>query len=414
MQPEYPAPLPYVRAFEQLGFGMFVHFGLYSQLRRGEWAYHIHGIDRESYRRLADTFRPGSMKQIVGIAKAAGCRYITLTARHHDGFSLYDTRGLSSFDVMHTPLKRDLVAEFVEECRSQGLLPFFYHTTLDWMHPDFEGNFEAYLDYLLESVSLLCTNYGKIGGIWFDGNWSRPDAQWQEDRLYKQIHRLQPEAMIINNTGLSARGELGHPEIDAVTYERGMPNPPDLRGHSKYVAGEMCQTLCDHWGIADDIHFKSVGQLIEELCQCRKVGANFLLNIGPNADGTVEKIQEATMECIGRWMGIYGEAIYHGRPYRSYPDREEFLLKDDRDPSVAYLFRFHPGQASGDSHVTLEQENANTLSFPDLPEQIREIQWMDNGERLLFRQEQDRLTVHLTGFPYGQNLCVRVAKIRFN
>lgn len=413
MHPEIPAPLPYVQTFEQLGFGMFVHFGLYSQLNRGEWAYHIHNLPKESYLRLADTFHPGSMKQIVNTAKAAGCRYITLTTRHHDGFSLYDTRGLSTFDVMHTPLKRDLVAEFVDECRAQGLVPFFYHTTLDWTHPDFDRNFEAYLEYLYESVSLLCTNYGKIGGIWFDGNWSRPDTDWQDDRLYKMIHRLQPEAMIINNTGLSARGELGHPEIDAVTFERGMPQPLDLQGRAKYVAGEMCETLCDHWGIADDINFKSVGQLIEELCECRKVGANFLLNIGPDADGSVEKIQEATMECIGRWMGIYGEAIYNGRPYKIYHDMREFLLKDVHDPSVAYLFRFRPGQTSGDENVSLNLQDRNILTFPDIRKHVREICWMDNGEPLLFRQEDDKLTVRLTGFPYGQSLCVRVARIRF-
>ncbi|MBQ2785351.1 MAG: alpha-L-fucosidase [Oscillospiraceae bacterium] len=140
------------------------------------------------------------MADIVSIAKAAGCKYCCLTTRHHEGFSLYDTQGLSDFDALHSPVGRDLVAEFAEECRKGDIIPFFYLTTLDWRHPDFENDFDAYLDYLYKSVEILCTNYGKIGGLWFDGNWSKPDANWQEDRLYKMILLYQPDAMIINNT----------------------------------------------------------------------------------------------------------------------------------------------------------------------------------------------------------------------
>ena len=249
---QIPTPLPYIQNFEQLGFGMFVHFGLYSQIGKGEWTYNIHKRTPEDYLPLKETFRVGSMREIVETAKSAGCKYITLTTRHHEGFSLYDTKGLSEFDVMHSPTGRDLIREFVEECRKEDIVPFFYHTTLDWLHPDFEGNFDRYLDYLYNSVEILCTEYGKIGGLWFDGNWSKPNADWKEDRLYKMIHRHQPEAMVINNTGLSHRGEFGAEEIDAVTYERGMPEPMDQSGRDKYVAAEMCETLCDHWGLADD------------------------------------------------------------------------------------------------------------------------------------------------------------------
>jgi alpha-L-fucosidase len=204
-----PIPAPYIKNFEQLGFGMFVHFGLYSQLEKGEWTYSLHKRTPEEYKPLSETFRVGSMRDIVETAKSAGCKYITLTTRHHEGFSLYDTKGLSDFDVMHSPTGRDLVREFTEECRKEDIVPFFYHTTLDWLHEDFNENFDRYLDYLYESVKILCTEYGKIGGLWFDGNWSKRGADWKEDRLYKMIHHYQPEAMIINNTGLSHRGEFG-------------------------------------------------------------------------------------------------------------------------------------------------------------------------------------------------------------
>jgi alpha-L-fucosidase len=136
---------------------------------------HNHRIPKEEYVRLAETFHPTSMAEIVSVGRAAGCKYICLTTRHHDGFSLYDTCGLNYYDAPHTPAGRDLVREFVDECRKADIIPFFYHTTLDWYRPEFHENFDAYLDYLRKSVELLCTNYGKIGGLWFDGNWSRPD-----------------------------------------------------------------------------------------------------------------------------------------------------------------------------------------------------------------------------------------------
>ncbi len=408
-----PVAAQYIKDFEQLGFGMFVHFGLYSQLNMGEWAYRIHEFKKEEYLPLFDKFCVKDMAQIVRVAKSAGCKYITLTTRHHEGFSLYDTKGLNTYDAPHSPTGRDLVREFVDECRKADIIPFFYHTTLDWLHPDYRDNFDAYLDYLYQSVEILCTQYGKIGGFWFDGNWDKKDADWKEDRLYKMIRRHQPDAMIINNTGLSHRGEIGVEEIDAVTFERGMAQPLDLTGQSKYISGEMCQTLCDHWGKADDINFKPIKQLIEELCNCRKVGANFLLNIGPCADGTVEKMQEAIMECIGRWMSSYGTAIYNGRPYRIYEDKDDFLLRDAHDNKVAYLFRFNLHQESGDANVSLEYDSSKMYTFDRIDQVVKSIAWMDNDEELEFTQEKDRIAVRFSGYPYGQSLCVRVAKIQF-
>ena len=409
-----PTAPEYIKNFEQLGFGMFVHFGLYSALERGEWTYSIHGRDREEYMALAKSFDVGGMKDIVSLAKTAGCKYINITTRHHDGFSLYDTKGLSDFDVMHSKTGRDLIKEYVDEARSAGLVPFFYHTTLDWTCPLFEENFEEYLKYLHKSVELLCTNYGEIGGLWFDGNWSKPEADWREGDLYKMIRSHQKNAIIIDNTGLSARGKMGHEEIDAVTYERGLPCRPDLTGRSKYVTGEMCETICDHWGYADDLNFKSVKTLIEELCECRKVGANFLLNVGPYADGSVSNMQKGIMESIGSWMGYYGKAIYNGRPYLTYTDRREFILKDAFDENVAYLFKFGVGQSSGDENVSLDTCNHEGRGlFTGIDRKVKSIRYMDNGENVGFTQSERGLDVEFAGFAYGQNLCVRVCEIEF-
>ena len=409
MENNIPVAPQYIKDFEQLGFGMFVHYGLYSQIGHGEWVFKYIKKGMNEYQKLADTFDCVGMHEIVSTAKAAGCKYICLTTRHHEGFSLYDPCGLSDFNALNSPAGRDLIAEFVEECRKVDIGPFFYHTTLDWHHPDFENNFDAYLDYLYKSVEILCTKYGKIGGLWFDGNWSKPNADWKEDKLYKMIHRLQPEAMVINNSGLHAQGKMGNPEIDSVTFERGMAQPLDRTGQPKYMAGEMCETLCDHWGVADDINFKSVKTLIESLCNCRKVGANFLLNIGPNADGTVPTMQKGIMESIGRWMSTYGDAIYNGRPYIAYNDKQEFVLKDINDEKTAYIFKFNV-QSGGDVNVSLgfKEDGATTLERFDA--KVESIKWMDNNEELAFTQNGDTLQVNFTNFTYGQSLCVRVAK----
>ena len=154
-----PIPEKRIADFENMGFGMFIHYGLYSQMGCGEWVMNIANIPVEEYKKLFDTFtaKDFDARKIAKTAKAAGMRYITLTTRHHDGFSLYDTKGLSDYDAPHSPAHRDLVREFVEACREEGLMPMFYHTTLDWYQSSFKNDFPAYLDYLNKSVEVLCT-----------------------------------------------------------------------------------------------------------------------------------------------------------------------------------------------------------------------------------------------------------------
>lgn len=167
---------------------MFVHYGLYSVLGKGEWSHALCAVSQEKYEQLIKKFNLGKnwAKQLVKTAKDAGCKYITLTTRHHEGFSLYDAKGLSDFDAPHSAAGRDVVREFVDECRAQGIVPFFYHTLLDWHNPDYKDNFPKYIDYLIKSVEILCTEYGKIGGLWFDGMWDKPNENWQEDRCIRR------------------------------------------------------------------------------------------------------------------------------------------------------------------------------------------------------------------------------------
>ena len=176
----------YIERFSHLGFGMFVHFGLYSVIGKGEWYLTSNpNADINKYNALINKFKikKNWAKDLVATAKNAGCKYITLTTRHHDGFSLYDTKGLNDFDAPHSAAGRDLIKEFADECHKAGIVPFFYHTLLDWYNPDYKNDFPKYIDYLDKSIEILCTSYGKVGGFWFDGMWDKPDADWQEDRL---------------------------------------------------------------------------------------------------------------------------------------------------------------------------------------------------------------------------------------
>lgn len=408
-----PTPKKYVADFEKMGFGMFAHWGLYSQLGMGEWTYAIHNRKKEDYVKLKDTFTAEDFDadKFVLTAKNAGCKYITLTTRHHEGFSLYDTKGLNDYDAPHSPAGRDLIKEFVDACNRHGIMPMFYHTTLDWYNEDFGNDFDNYLEYLRKSVEILCTSYGKIGGLWFDGNWSKPQGtDWKEDELYATIRKHQPEAIIVNNTGLGARGKTGNPEIDSVTFEQGRPSPLDREGMEKYVAAEMCYTLNDHWGIGEnDFNYKSPAELIETLCACRRVGANLLLNIGPTSQGGIDPYQESVMAVMGKWMKLYGEAIYEGKPHTATCKNEKnFVLKGD---GCLYFFMHNIGR-NGNANVTVDGEVSNDFTFDGISEEIDSIHWLDNNEEFSFKQENDSIELFAPGYPYGTSTCVRVAKAK--
>lgn len=414
---ETPQPLPRVARFEQMAFGLFLHWGLYSLLGRGEWVMHHEKIPAAEYAKLRDRFTAEDFdaRAIARLARQAGMRYVTLTSRHHDGFSLYDTRGLSDFDAPHATAGRDLIAEFVEGCRAEGVEPFLYHTTLDWRWDSAgcdQRKFEEYLDYLHESVRVLCKHYGPLGGLWFDGNWSRPQADWKEDRLYGLIRELQPQAIIVNNTGLHARGRTGHPEIDSVTFEQGRPTPMDRRGMAKYLAAEMCQTMNQHWGIGGhDLSYKSPAQLIEDLCACRKVGANFLLNVGPTAAGAIPEYEAAALRVVGRWSELHGRAIYETRPTTIACDGRDFVLAGP--DGVLYYFA-HDLRVSGDANVAVgAPAGPGTRVLRRFASPVTAARWLDADHPLAACLDAAAETLELdcTGMRYGKNLVVRVAEL---
>ncbi len=391
----------YISEFKKMGFGLFVHFGLYSIAGRGEWYFFTGKLDADGYNALADRFcvKEDWAIRLVQTAKEAGCRYITLTVRHHDGFSLYDTKGLSELDAPHSACGRDLVREFVDACSQGGIVPMFYHTLLDWQHPDYQNHFSAYIDYLVSSIEVLCTNYGRIGGFWFDGMWDR-NGDWQEDRIYGTIRALQPDAMIINNTGLDALGKAGHPELDSVTFERGKPFP--ILAGQKPLAGEVCQGITDHWGYAEnDICIKSPGELIDTLVDCRVCGCNLLLNTGPLGDGTLTPSEEGVLKHIGKWIHANQDFIYGAVPTDIRAENADIMT----DGTYHYAIIRNVPMAL-DANVT--RIGADKLVVLQTDAKIQEAIWLDSGEKISL---PDTHSFYVKPFRYGTSLHTRVARL---
>ena len=410
-----PDPEPRVADFERNAYGLFLHWGLYSKLGRGEWILHNdEELDATEYESLTEEFTAEDFdgQAIAQLARHAGMKYAVLTARHHDGFSLYDTQGLTEYDAPHAAADRDLVRDFVEGCNAEGIEPFLYHTTLDWHRHTLECSaeeFDEYVDFLHDSLEVVLAEYD-IAGLWFDGDWSRDDVDWRLDERYELIREHRPELIVINNTGIGNEGEVSHPEVDSVTFEQSEPDPIDREDMEKYVAGEMCQTMNRHWGIgANDYNYKSPADVIETLATCRARGANYLLNVGPTGEGAIPEYEAATLRRAGDWVGTHSDAIYGGKPVAcDCPGRDAVL---ETENGLYYLV--FDLSISGDENVTVSSGGAGPRTIAGLDREVSEAWWLDNGEELEVVQNPDRsiTTVDCTGYPYGTDTVVRIAKL---
>lgn len=314
--------------FQDAKFGMFIHWGVYSLLGEGEWVMQNRGITVDRYEWLASTFNPVKFdaREWVALAKRAGVRYITITSRHHDGFSMFATKATRYNIVDWTPFHRDPLKELADECRRQGLKLFFYYSQLDWHNPDYwprggtghatgrpeSGDWSRYLDFMDQQLSELLTNYGPIGGIWFDGMWDKPSADWRLERTYALIHHLQPAALIVPNHHQAPR-----PGEDVQTFEQDLPGANTAGFNTREIGAlplETSLTMNESWGFnITDGKFKSVRELIGYLVRAAGRNANLLLNIGPRPDGTVQPEAVARLDSLGDWLRIYGPSIYGTR-----------------------------------------------------------------------------------------------------
>ena len=314
--------------FRQAGFGMFIHWGVYSQLGDGEWVMNNRKISATSYEWLASEFNPVKFDahEWVSLAKAAGARYITITSRHHDGFSMFATKATTYNIVDWTPFKRDPLKELAEECQRQGIKLFFYYSQLDWHHPDYfprggtgkatgrpeSGDWTRYIAFMNQQLTELLTNYGQIGGIWFDGMWDKPDADWHLAETYGLIHRLQPAALIVPNHHLAPL-----PGEDVQTFEQDLPGANTAGFNTSTIGAlplETSLTMNNSWGFnITDSGWKTTPQLIGYLVRAAGSNANLLLNIGPRPDGTIQPEAAQHLREVGQWLLTYGTSIYNTR-----------------------------------------------------------------------------------------------------
>jgi len=315
-----PAGTDRLAWFQEARFGMFIHWGVYSLLGRGEWVMYNEKIQVPEYEKLYPQFNPTEFNaaEWVALAKAAGMKYIVITSKHHDGFCMFHSRW-TDYTIEHTPFRRDIIGELTRECQKQGVKIGYYYSLLDWHHPDYlprrawetetrpadQADFSRYVEYAHGQLRELCTNYGKIDVIWFDGGWEHRPEEWRSAELVALIRELQPHIVINDRSGI--------PE-DFATPEQHVPAAA-MQGR----LWETCMTINNNWGYAKDDHnHKSVRQLVQTLVDIASKGGNFLLNVGPTPQGTIQPEHAERLRQMGAWLRENGESIYGtaGSPFR--------------------------------------------------------------------------------------------------
>lgn len=325
--------------FHEARFGIFVHWGLYAILGRGEWVMYHERIPADEYAQLAKRFKPAKFdaNAWAALAKEAGARYMVLTTRHHDGFCLFDSK-VSDFTSVKTAAKRDFVAEYVEALRKAGLKVGFYYSLLDWRFPGYFDR-EAYpesaaamVEQAHAQVRELMTNYGKIDILWYDGHWvpgldqaAIPDF-WRSRELNQMVRSLQPHIIINNRSGLPE--DFDTPEQRVAASEPGR-------------AWESCMTIGrGAWGyVHNEPNFRTVPQLIQHLVTAAAGEGNFLLNVGPKPDGTIRREEVVRLREIGKWLAVNGESIY-GSERCPFEARSVGLTTAKGNNAYVHVFRW--------------------------------------------------------------------------
>jgi len=386
--------------FQDAKFGMFIHWGVYSVLGDGEWVFHNRKLTVHEYERLPKFFDPEKFdaKAWVSLAKAAGMKYITITSRHHDGFAMFDSKVSDWNIVQRTAYGKDPLKMLADEAHRQGIKLFFYYSQLDWHNPNYfprgvtehdngewhngrpdHGDWNSYLDdYMDGQLRELLTNYGPIGGIWFDGMWDKPDADWHLAKTYALIHQLQPAALIIPN-----HHQTPKPGEDVQTFERDLPGQNTAGFNTKVVSTQLplesCNTLNESWGfnIGDD-HYKSPEEVERMLVQAAGNNSNLLLNIGPMPNGEILDDFVTRLHAVGEWMSRYGESIYGTRGGPIAP----------ADWGVTT-------QKAGKIYVHVLNWKSKLLALPAMQETIGSAQSFPDGAPVVFHQSGDGVVLTL-------------------
>ena len=331
-------------------FGMFIHWGVYSIPAGeykgkevegiGEWIMDHAHIPVEEYEVYARQFNPVDFdaKKWVAIAKDAGMKYIVITSKHHDGFSMWDSK-VSGYDIVDfAPFGRDVLKELANACEEAGITLCFYHSIMDWHHPDAKGeNFPKYREeYLKPQLKELLTGYGRIGILWFDGEWIDEWTEEQGKDMYNYVRSLQPGIIINNRVGKGRDGMQGMNKDDSAAGDYGTPEQEILATRSKSY-WESCMTMNDTWGYKkNDNNWKSAETLVHNLADIAAKGGNYLLNVGPDSRGNIPEPSVERLKEMGTWLRVNGEAIYGVKNWDEYQQGE--TIRFTVSPDEQYLY----------------------------------------------------------------------------
>ena len=347
-----------VQWFREARFGMFIHWGLYSIPARGEWVRSDEQMPESEYMPYFDEFNPRDYnpRAWAKAAKEAGMQYVVLTAKHHDGFCLFDSQ-YTDFKSTNTKLGRDIVRDFVEAVRAEGLRVGLYFTLIDWHHPDYphygdryhpmrnhpecsneNRDFNRYLEYMFNQAREICSNYGKLDLLWFDFSYDHMRGEtWKATEFMEMVRSLQPNVIIDNRLEVSGEGFGSLHDCrptpyhgDFVTPEKFIPPQGILDVEGNPMLWEVCATMNNNWGFnGTDLFYKPASMLIKKLVECVSKGGNMILNVGPDAQGNIPPQSQAILRDIGRWMHDNAESIYGcGRSELPRPEFGRITQKD--------------------------------------------------------------------------------------
>ena len=373
--------------WHQAKFGMFIHWGLYSVIGQHEWAKEVEGIPIPQYELLAKQFhpKPNAARDWAKLAKRAGQKYMVMTTKHHEGFCHWDTK-LTDYCAPKQGPGRDLVREFVDAARAEGLRVGFYYSLMDWHHPDGAicktdlAARKRFVEYTHGLIRELMTNYGKIDVLWYDVDWPLTAAEWESERMNKMVFELQPEIIVNDRNGLE--GDFGTPEQEITAAKVGR-------------AWESCMTLNDSWGFnRGDDGWKTAKNIVSNLAECARGGGNYLLNIGPKPDGSIPEETVTVLEAVGKWLDTNGKAIYGTeRGQFSWNTNAQYT----RRGNTLYIHQqYWPGHTPAAEALAFFQPEA-VVAIGGLKAKAKSARLLKTGETVQFTQ--DEWALRLTGLP---------------